>query len=339
MTAETNSAPRFSPTTLATVILLGVAVLWTYWTTLAAIAWRWSADPQYSHGYLVPAFALYVLWLRRDRLKGITPSTNWLGLGLVALALGVRLGGTYFHYQYFDHISLVPCGFGLFLLAGGWPALSWSWPALAFVAFMIPLPDTVSMTLSRPMQTLATLSSTFVLQVLGRPALAEGNLILINDVELNIVEACSGLRMLVVFFALSTAVAMLIRKPLWEKLLIASSAVPIALVANILRIAITGLFYDAFGNNFGGAFFHDLAGWLMMPLGLIFLGIELWILKTLLIERSHDLPVVAEASLQRIEVNPVAIYGSAPPRREKIAAPEPEKAPEVEPIAEPVAQA
>ena len=122
------------------------------------------------------------------------------------------------------------------------------------------------------MQALATTVSTFALQVLGRPAIAEGNVILLNDIELGIVEACSGLRMLVVFFALSTAVALLIRKPLWEKWLLAGSAVPIALASNVLRITITGLCYDAFGNHYGGAFFHDVAGWLMMPLGLVFLG-------------------------------------------------------------------
>src|SRR5215813_959038 len=109
---------------------------------------------------------------------------------------------------------------------------------------MIPLPHSLAHALSGPMQSFATVSSTFFLQVLGRPALAEGNVILLNDVELGIVEACSGLRMLMVFFALSTAVAMLIRKPLWEKLLIAGSAVPIALASNVLRITITGICYE-----------------------------------------------------------------------------------------------
>jgi exosortase len=334
MTAQPIPTPKLSTSTLAILALLGVAALWAYWTTLGKIAWRWSEDPQYSHGYLVPAFALYLLWLRRDRLLGRTLTANWLGLGLLGLAAALRLAGTYTSYEYFDQVSLLPCCAGLFLLAGGWPALMWSWPAIAFLAFMIPLPDRVSHAMSGPMQALATTVSTFVLQVVGRPALAEGNVILLNEIELGIVEACSGLRMLVVFFALSTAVALLIRKPLWEKLFIAGSALPIALASNILRITITGLFYDTFGNHFGGAFFHDLAGWLMMPLGLLFLGMEMWILKTLLIEGSRDLP--SQISLQRVATNPVALYRNGQtPRREKIAAapveseaaPEPEAAP------------
>jgi exosortase len=339
MTAQTIPTSKLSSATLAVAALLGAAVLWSYWTTLVKITWRWSEDPQYSHGYLVPAFALYILWLKRDRLNLQSLNVNWLGLSLLGLAIAMRLGGAYYSYDYFDQVSLLPCCAGLLMLAGSWPALVAAWPAVAFLAFMIPLPDRVSMAMSAPMQSFATAVSTFALQVLGRPALAEGNVILLNDIELGIVEACSGLRMLVVFFALSTAVAMLIRKPLWEKLVIAGSAIPIALASNVLRITITGLFYDTFGNHYGGAFFHDLFGWLMMPLGLVFLGIELWILKTLLIERSNQVALPSQITLQRVEVSPVAVYRSGQtPRREKIVAPEIEAKPEPEEIpVEPVA--
>jgi exosortase len=339
MTAQAIPSSKFSSVTLAFGALLGVGVLWSYWTTLGKIAWRWSEDPQYSHGYLVPAFALYLLWSTRERLSKRPLNVNWLGLGLLGLAGGLRLGGAYFSYDYFDQISLLPCCAGLILLAGSWPALFWACPAIAYLGFMIPLPDRVSLAMSAPMQSFATAVSTFALQVFGRPAIAEGNVILLNDIELGIVEACSGLRMLVVFFALSTAVAMMIRKPLWEKLLIAGSAIPIALASNVLRITITGLFYDTFGNHYGGAFFHDLAGWLMMPLGLIFLGVELWVLKTLLIERSNQRPLPAQITTQRVEVNPVAMYRSGQtPRREKLVAPEVEAASKETPI-EPVPQA
>ena len=343
MTAQPDSTSRIPFATLVVVALLGLAALWAYWSTLANLTWRWSEDPQYSHGFLVPVFALYLLWLRRDRLAGRTLNANWLGLAFLGLAVGLRLAGARFHYEYLDQISLLPCCAGLFMLAGSWTAFFWSWPAVAFLAFMIPLPHTVSLAMSAPMQSLATIVSTFALQVIGRPAIAEGNVILLNDIELGIVEACSGLRMLVVFFALSTAVAMLIQKPLWEKLLIACSAVPIALISNILRITITGVFYDTLGNNYGGAFFHDLAGWLMMPLGLVFLVVELWILKTLLIERSSDVALPTQITMHRVDVSPVAIYQSgSTPRREKAPASETEPAPEAEAEAidaEPVAQA
>lgn len=328
MTAPFDRTFRFSASTIAAFLLLGFAAAWSYWTTLGVIVARWD-EPQYSHGYLVPVFAAFLLWQRRDRLAGSAFSFNALGLGLIGLALALRLLGTRFSFQYVDQISILPCLAGMVMLVGSWPALSWSIRALAFLGFMIPLPHSVEHALSGPMQSLATTVSTFLLQAIGRPALAEGNVILLNDIELGIVEACSGLRMLVVFFALSTAVAMLISKPLWEKLLIAGSAVPIALASNILRITVTGLFYDTFGNHFGGHLFHDVAGWLMMPLGLAFLGIELWILRTLLIERTTGATPLATESLNG---SPVTLYsGKQGSRRKQAAAMQPE--PDPEPVA------
>src|SRR5437868_3163049 len=109
MTAQTISTSKGPSLNLAVFALLGLAAGWAYWTTLNHMAWRWSADPQYSHGYLVPAFALYLLWVRRDRLNPQALRISWLGIGLLGLAIGLRLAGTYTGYEYFDQVSLLPC--------------------------------------------------------------------------------------------------------------------------------------------------------------------------------------------------------------------------------------
>jgi exosortase/archaeosortase family protein len=108
--------------------------------------------------------------------------------------------------------------------------------------------------------------------------------ILLNEVELNVVEACSGLRMLVVFFAFATAVALIVKRPLWEKLLLLVSAIPIALVVNVLRITATGVLFETVSSQAAKLVFHDLAGWLMMPVALVLLGLELQLLKRLVID-------------------------------------------------------
>lgn len=297
--AQHQRRAYYLPATLAAASL--VALGWAYATTLGDIAWTWSYDPRYSHGYLVPAFALALLWLRRRQLDLAKLQPSILGLGLIGVSMGMRLGGSYFHYPWLDQVSFIGSIAGLVLLSGGRPAWRWAWPAVAFLAFMIPLPHRLSVALMGPMQTFATEVSTFGLQVLGRPALSEGNVILLDDIELGIVEACSGLRMLVVFFALSTAVALLMHKPLWERMLIAVSALPIALVSNVLRITFTGLLYESVGAELGHAIFHDVMGWLMMPIGLAFLGLELWILGRLLLP-PRTAPVLAgvDLSLQRV---------------------------------------
>src|SRR6266446_3095332 len=82
---------------LVTAALGAAACLWAYWPTLGEMAWRWGHDPQYSHGYLVPLFALYLLWARRQRLLAREPAPAAWGLILLMLAVALRLAGAYFH--------------------------------------------------------------------------------------------------------------------------------------------------------------------------------------------------------------------------------------------------
>src|SRR5262249_44817943 len=155
-----------------------------------------------------------------------------------------------------------------------------------------------------PLQRFATVVSTFLLQSFGLPALAEGNVILLSEVEMGIVEACSGLRMLVVFFALSTAFALVVKRVLTEKVIIIVSAIPIALACNVIRITATGVLHEAVSDggilygrvsrDLPNAVFHDLAGWLMMPMGLAMLWAELKLLRMLWPEEAKAEPEVVQ---------------------------------------------
>jgi exosortase len=272
--------------------VVGLAVLiWANWTTLADSAHRWNTDPSYSHGWLVPVFAVVLLWLRRDQLTKSDPTPAVWGFALLLGGVALRLFGAWFHYIWLDGISLLPCIAGLLVIAGGWTAFKWSWPAVLFLAFMIPLPHRASVALSEPLQGFATTCSTFLLQTLGMPAIANGNIILLNDYEIGVVEACSGLRMLVIFFALATGLCLVIKRPVWEKLTIVASAIPIALLVNLIRITTTGMMFEVAGEEWAHAVFHDLAGWLMMPLALGLLGLELLILKNLFLPTTTTTPV------------------------------------------------
>ena len=145
---------------------------------------------------------------------------------------------------------------------------------------------------------IGTEASVYVMQTLGLPALAEGNVIVLDESRIGVAEACSGLRMLMIFFSLTTAVAMISRRPLWERLLVFFSAVPIALIANIGRITVTGTLYWMDYSELAEVVFHDVAGWLMMPFALLLLWIEFWLLSRLLIVED-DRPVTME-----LETNP-----------------------------------
>jgi len=263
---------------------LGILSVWCYWPTFASMARVWSGDPQYSHGYLVPVFALVLLWLRRDRLARVSLQPSWWGVALVAGGAAVRLAGTFFFFEWFDQLSLLPTLAGLFVLGGGWAALRWAWPAVGFLGFMIPLPYQLEFALAAPLQRTATLASTYALQTLGIACLSEGNIILMGERKIGVIEACSGLSMLLVFFALSFAVALVIHRPFWQKAVVVASAVPIALMSNVVRITTTGVLYQTAGSDVADAFFHDLAGWLMMPTAVAMLWLVLWLLGRLFIQ-------------------------------------------------------
>jgi exosortase len=268
-------------------ILLGVLLGWAYWPTVREMIERWTSDPQYSHGYIVPLFSASLLWLRRRDVGGAELVPSWWGIPVLGLGLLVWGAGTYFFVPWFEAVSLLASLTGLVLVAGGRPMLRWSWQAIAFLGFMVPLPYRLHTALGGALQSLATKLSTYLLQTFGAPAIAEGNLILVNDVKLGIVEACSGLGMLVTFFALATALAMVLRSAeWWKRLLIVASAIPVAVAANVVRITVTGLLYDLGQNGLARAVFHDVAGLLMMPLALAILFLELHVLRRLIMERS-----------------------------------------------------
>jgi exosortase len=126
------------------------------------------------------------------------------------------------------------------------------------------------------LQSVATAASTYALQTLGVPAVAEGNVILLTDTRMGVVEACSGLTMLVTFFALAVGVAIVAPRGWVVKAVLVLSAAPIAVLANVVRITVTGLLFEANQSDLARVVFHDLAGWLMMPLGLTMLLVELY---------------------------------------------------------------
>lgn len=311
MSPPTRIAVRqlLSPLVLASLSVPVLCILWAYWTTLGEMTFRWNHDPQYSHGYLVPAFAIALLWIRRERMPELPLRPDYLGIGLVLAGITMRLVGTYYFFAWFDAASLIVCLAGLCLATGGVPAWRWAWPSLAFLMFMVPLPHRLAVAMTDPLQRTATLASTFLLQTAGLPAVADGNVIHLNEVELGVVEACSGLRMLMIFIALSAGVVLVIHRPLWEKLVLLASATPIAIVTNVVRITATGILHETAGRAIADAVFHDLAGWLMMPFALGLLWLELQVLNRLF--------QAADAAAPRVDLRPPQGAAPAMPRRQK----------------------
>jgi exosortase len=271
--------------------LLGV-LLAAFWNELDSRgAMQFWNNPKYSHGWLVPIFTVILLWMRYEPFGVVTSLERWAGFVLLAGGIGIRMTATHFSSHVFEMMSFVPSVAGVFLLMGGWKMLRWAGPAVAFLIFMFPLPSFLDTQLLSPLQRLATRSSTFVLQTLGLPSYSEGNVIYIGEMQLGVVEACSGLRMLTIFIALSFAIVLVTDRPLWERVIIVMSSIPIALVSNIVRIVVTALLYQAVGAEWVDRVFHDLDGWLMMPFALGLLYVEFQILSHLVIDEGEAGPL------------------------------------------------
>jgi exosortase len=284
-----HNQPRI-PTWVVVVVGLGASLLWAWWTTLGALVERWSSDPQCSHGFLIPVVAVLLLWHRRQYCPNEPEPAGWWGVALLGTGVLLRLAGTYLYVEWLDHLALLPYLAGVVVLVGGWPAWRWAWPALVYLVFMFPPPFQLMTALSAPLQALATVASTFTLQTLGWPATSEGNVIVVGTTRTEVVEACNGLGMLMAFFAISTAVALLVKRPLLDRIIIFLSAIPIGVVMNLLRITATAIAKQTLGTEAANRIFHDLAGWLMMPLALGALALELWFLDRLLLPTQPGSP-------------------------------------------------
>lgn len=270
---------------------LMAATALAYENMLRFTATYWAKD-MYSHGYIVPLFAAYLFWVRRRPLVEAAPLERWAGVGLAAASLLFRVYAAYYDYNNFERASFLGVVLSICLIVGGKSMLRWAGPALAFLVFMFPFPSYIENTLLVKLQTVASAISTVVLQTLGVSAARQGNTISIDTLAtpLEVAEACSGLRMLTIFGAMSVAMVMIIDRPWWDKLVMLLSAVPIALASNVIRIVTTALLFLAFGQEtpWLSQLIHDWAGFAMMPIGLGLLWIELAILSRLTIPAEEE---------------------------------------------------
>ncbi|MGE0535791.1 MAG: exosortase/archaeosortase family protein [Pirellulales bacterium] len=279
-----ESKKQFEPTWLIAAAVVGGSFLWAYWPTLASMVTTWSREPDYSHGFLVVPFAAYLLWVRRDRLPESSGRLCWLGLLPIVLAAGVRIFASSRALEPLDGYTIPVWVAGVVWFLWGPQVMLWALPVTMFLFFMVPLPWRIEFQLSEPMQRLATAASCWLLQLFGQPAVSRGLTIVVDEAKLEVEQACSGLRLFMGFFAVSAAYVLIVRRPLWQSIVIMLAAAPIAVVSNILRITATGLVYRYSGGEWARKVSHDVAGWAMILLASALLTSLLWYLNRLVVE-------------------------------------------------------
>ena len=265
-------------------IVVSTIGLWVHWPALVSHAETWIREPDYSHGFFVIPLAGYMLWHRRDRFPGCERFVSWMGLLLVCVGAGINVAGSYWFLEPLRAWSLLVWIAGVCWFFCGWRVLRWSLPAIAFLAFMIPLPYRVETFLTVPLQRTATQLSCWLLVTAGQPAIAEGNVIAINEARLAVAEACSGLRIFVSIIALAFFVAVLCENRWWMKTGLFLAILPIALLANAVRIAVTGLLQVYVSDGAAHRFAHDVAGWAMIVFAAALFGGVFWYMGRLVVE-------------------------------------------------------
>lgn len=281
-TAPTAARPAMPGPFPAAVAALAALGAWAFWPVIRRMAEVWENDPDYGHGYLVPVVALGLAWWRR-RQRPTQLQADGRGLLVVGCAMAMLIAGGRFYLPFLQDFALLLWIFGLATTLGGRAALRWLAPALGFLVFMVPLPYRLEQLVTLPLQQVATSWSCWLLECLGQPALAEGNVVLVNDVRLEVAQACSGLRLFVCVVALAYLHAVVSRRAWWTKLAAFGLIVPVALLANTLRIAATGLAWQQLADAHSREIAHEVAGWLMLPLAAVLVELAMWYLGRLVV--------------------------------------------------------
>jgi len=284
------------------IAALTAAFVWFFGQDILDMVHRWRTDASYSHGFLIPLFSLYFLNQKKDRIleqKQLEP--NWIfGLSLLILCLVMYpLNIVQFKFGYGRPILMIATLIAILFFLGGWKLLRYTWLPAGFLFFAVPLPERLYAQITIPLRKLAAEASVIFLNLIPElKATASGVVI---DVfykgkalvpALDVAEACSGMRLLMAFVALGVAMAYLHDRPVWQRLILLASTMPIAILCNVVRVTTTGMIYVLWDPRYAQGVYHDMLGLLMLPLAFGLYGGLAWLMNNLFMEDQTPQPEI-----------------------------------------------
>lgn len=259
-------AEKFSDETGSTALTVGSLGLLTalavilYAPVLVSMVQQWWSDPNYGHGFLVPAFAAFIVSREWSRVREVPiQGSNW-GLPVMLLALGLLVLGTLASEHFTQRVSILFLLAGVIVFLSGWQMLrSVAFP-VGYLIFMIPLPALVYYQITFPLQLLASRLGAHGLVAVGVPTIREGNLLILPNCTLEVVEACSGVRSLISLLAAVVGYAYLCEPRLWKQVLLVAAAVPMVIVSNGCRLVAAGVLSYLYGPEVDSGAVHTMLG-------------------------------------------------------------------------------
>ena len=265
MSAQAQFVPRVRPAArVAWPFLVLFAIMGVlYAPVLRLLVLHWWEDPDFSHGFLIPLFAAWVAWEERQRWQAAERRPSNLGLVAILAAMAMLVAGTLGAELFLARTSLLVLFAGLLLFVEG-PARTWvvAFP-LASLALMIPLPAIIYNQITFPLQLMASKLAATALDWTPIPVLREGNVLVLPNAVLEIVEACSGVRSLLALFALAVIYGHIRRAGRVARLVFLAVVPPIAVLSNAFRVFLTGVLTYRFGSLDPDGFLHLALGWLV----------------------------------------------------------------------------
>ncbi len=252
----------------------------------------WMTSDEYSYGVMIPFIAAFMLWQRRDRLAAVQFQPSWLGLAILVFALAL---GAIAHIATSFTISLYAfwlCLAGLAYAFLGWRGFMVVAAPLAMLFLMFPLPDFLFRGLSQTLQLWSSQIGVGILRAIGVSVYLDGNVIDLGTMKLQVVEACSGLRYLFSLVTLGIVAAYFFRAPLWQKLWLVASTVPITVLMNSVRIALVGVTVEHFGIQAAEGVLHDFEGLVVFAGCMVILIAQIWLFARLSGRKLQDAFVI-----------------------------------------------
>lgn len=265
--------------------VIGLLVLLLYAPLYPGLMEEWLDDPDNSHALLIPLVSLYVLWLVKDRLKGVQPAPSVFGFGLLIVSLVVYVTSYAGDLAFPARLTFVTTLAGLVLFNYGTGGFRVLWFPILFLLFIIPVPGTVIGLVAFPLQLFVSETSARLLDLFGIPVYREGNLLQFAGYFLEVTEGCSGIRSLVSLLALGAVAAFLESGEQWKRIVLVASTVPLALFLNIVRVTGTGIMSHAVGPKVARGFLHDFSGFVVFGAGLLIMIAEIIVLRAIASKR------------------------------------------------------
>jgi exosortase len=293
--------------------LITVLMAMAFWPNLRRLWLKTNpfyGEPNWGHAVIVPIVGLYYLYTNREQLLKARIQTSWWGLlpflgGMLFYAYGIYPGQN----DYFKDVGMVVTLFGVVQLLCGWEVMKIAWFPIAFLICALPWPGQFYSILATPLQRLAAIVAVKVMAFTGVPAGNAGTKIFIGGITgdvrtLNVAEACAGLRSLMTFVSLAAALAFLSVRPLWQKILITLSAIPIAVACNVMRVSGQGLLDHYVSTAWSEGFAHQVAGLVMLLPAFLLVLLVFWLLDHIFVEEAGNKAELAKISGPAANLSP-----------------------------------